>query len=184
MFHIPGVSVWAEDVEIHEAAVSLNDKYKKFLEERSTKDIYSSRNSQTFNMPTKDKEISAVPPVSKNTGVSASIWDIYDSYELDDNQEGTSKNGTHSVAVGDDDEIETKEAEESINLLEKADNDSKSNLLKSETFLHALKIVERAITQNDLHEQQALYRNNEKIANSIYFSILVFLFYRDRRQSK
>ncbi len=57
--------------------------HRRFVDERPSKDIYTHRYAQTFNWPQKDKEISVAPPPSKSTDAGqASVWDIFDTYDL------------------------------------------------------------------------------------------------------
>ena len=74
LLNIPSLCVSGEDVALHLAATEKNQRYRQFLDERLAKDIYATRAAQTFNMPVKDKEVSAVPPTTKEM---VCMWEIF-----------------------------------------------------------------------------------------------------------
>ena len=201
LLHMPGLCVWTEDTLIHQSVTEQNAQYKKLVEERGAKDIYSSSSTQTFNLPVKDKDVSANPAILKDVGVNASTWDIYDSYVLDNDLNQSSatavatqstNTGNHSVAIGGedilDDDVQSVASNEESSRSQAGQSSSgyarhsvevtqhdpaKRNdlLLRSGAFAQACKVIERAIRQNELQLEQILYRGNSFKASMFFLFI-------------
>jgi hypothetical protein len=173
---IAALSVATDDTAIHSAVTARNAAYKKLLDERPAKDIYSHRAAQTTNNALKEKEVMTAPAAVRSTGVLATTWDIHDSHELSaaqaaaeadansslqnaaqQRQAVTAQSGTHSISVGGDDPMDEEADGEGV---VSASVDGDAGTRRKQALLHGLDMLERAVQQNTLHEQHLLYRDH------------------------
>ncbi|XP_065904166.1 dynein axonemal intermediate chain 4-like [Dysidea avara] len=80
MLDIPGTWVAKESEEAAEVT-EKNAKYKELIKTRAGNDRFVPREMQTINNPPKNKDIQTIPVVTKEVGVLATTWDMYDTYE-------------------------------------------------------------------------------------------------------
>ena len=77
LLHIRSVMVMKDTTE--EALVKeRNERYDNFAAQHGkAQDMYMQRHTQTFNYAQKSKEVMAAPPATRDSGVTATTWDIY-----------------------------------------------------------------------------------------------------------
>lgn len=97
LLFIPAVRVWGEDEKLSQEVSKDNAHYREIIEKHKEKDKYMNRSAQTFNNTTRDKEVQAAPPATKDAACDATTWDIFDSYENEvqqtENTEGEQEDG-------------------------------------------------------------------------------------------
>eukprot|EP00743_Colponemidia_sp_Colp-15_P002272 GILK01002462.1.p1 GENE.GILK01002462.1~~GILK01002462.1.p1 ORF type:complete len:844 (-),score=167.91 GILK01002462.1:272-2803(-) len=82
MLHIAGLCI-AQDSASHPVVTEKNKRYEEFLAARVGSDSFVPRHAQTFNNAHKSKEVMAAPAPTRDMGVNATQWDIYDTFDAD-----------------------------------------------------------------------------------------------------
>lgn len=103
LLHIPSLRVWGEDELSKAETEGENALYHQVKEKHKERDKFSARSAQTFNPTTRDKDCQAAPPQTREMGVDATTWDIYDSYaarmmqqQLNNNNNSNNNNGNNN----------------------------------------------------------------------------------------
>jgi len=180
VLHIPGHQVWEDDEEAVEEVKAQNEAYEECLERHKEKDKFFERHAQTFNNTHRFKEIQAVPPTTCDTGAQITTWDIFDSYHKDDEDEQTADQGFATISVtaeegGSGDKGPGASAMGASNQASQSRADTGGGghkasilnvatpferILRTHSFKQRLDVVEQAIIQKNLHNEQLLFRNH------------------------
>lgn len=184
VLHIPGHQVWEEDEETVEEVTAQNEAYRNCLERHKEKDKFFERHAQTFNNTNRFKEIQALPPTMCDTGAQITTWDIFDSYNDDEEEENKDDQGFATVsvtaeggssgdkgpgasAVGASTQVGSESHVGSSSSGPGAQKAGVLNvatpferILRSPSFKNRLDVVEQAIIQKNLHNEQLLFRNH------------------------
>eukprot|EP00753_Platysulcus_tardus_P007346 PLAT15148.1.p1 GENE.PLAT15148.1~~PLAT15148.1.p1 ORF type:complete len:939 (-),score=504.02 PLAT15148.1:184-3000(-) len=86
LLHVAGRCV-AQDSKEHPLVTEQKREYEEMLEGRVGSDLYVARAAQTLNYAPKTKEVMVFPPATRDVGATATLWDIYDSYAVEDSGE-------------------------------------------------------------------------------------------------
>lgn len=123
---------------------TANEAYETLLSERGVKSNFSQRQAQTFNLPTKNRDVQVQPPSFTHTSSQSSRWDIFDSFNTLSEIEESKKMKKLS---------KRKKSPKSREAIAESDDTKK--------FSHALDIMEKAVIQNTMHKKHLLYRSSD-----------------------
>ncbi|XP_022089217.1 WD repeat-containing protein 78-like [Acanthaster planci] len=80
MLDLPAICLSAESDEAVKVK-ERNEKYKELCKSRDGNDRYAERGMQTFNEHPKNKDVQTMKITHNDTGITATTWDMYDTYE-------------------------------------------------------------------------------------------------------
>ncbi|XP_033637142.1 WD repeat-containing protein 78-like [Asterias rubens] len=80
MLDLPGICLSAESDEAAKVK-ERNEKYKELCKSRDGNDRYAERGMQTFNEQPKNKEVQSTKITHVDCGITATTWDMYDTFE-------------------------------------------------------------------------------------------------------
>lgn len=161
LFEMPCLAISNRDSsqEERDLVIAQNASYHEMLLKHSDTDLYTSTFTQTYNPPIKDQAVEAKPPETAVKGTQASNFDIYDAFKCEDPeafaQSQRSKLGARPPMV----DLTPKMVEEMEN---------------SKTFKRAMAVMENAVVQNFMAEQQLLYRMHATTDKEDRYPICVF----------
>lgn len=182
VLHIPSQQVWDEDEDAIDVVTARNEAYEACLERHKEKDKFINRSAQTFNLTHRQKNIQARPPETKETGAQVTTWDIYDAFNEEDElqDESDAQFATINVKAEEADKSgayggvdASQHASQSINGssvgggggVAKAGTLNVASpferVLRMPKFKKALEVLEQAIIQTNIHNQQLLYRSHK-----------------------
>jgi hypothetical protein len=93
LLHLPSLRVWGEEEKALQSATQRNDAYAEVVATHKEADRYVGRGAQTLSVTQRTREAQASPPTTRDCGVSATTWRIWDALRVDD-------------ADGDDDDVD------------------------------------------------------------------------------
>jgi WD40 repeat protein len=188
LLSITGVKIQSDTKE-HARITDKNKRYDDLVATISTSDLYVSHHAQTFNFPTKNKQVDASPPPMRDAAAYVSAWDIYDTFQNKIKGENMG-NRRSSLSVGGDKKESAAvksdlsryiDEEVSITLasagclLPMSETDAASTevkdgaqaiaqneikrILSDPGLLKNIKCAERLIQQNIYHKAHLLYRD-------------------------
>lgn len=182
--HIPGIQVQDDDDDLTDAITVKNKAYEDNVERHKEKDKFISRHAQTFNNTQRTKAIQVRPSETRSTGAQITTWDIYDSYQERDEQElnaakqsvdqfvtistkaqettassgGMSSSTIDGAGVGSESVVDGHEGKGGAGTLNMASPFER--ILRTPGFKERLDVIEQAVVQKIIHNQQLLFRNH------------------------
>ncbi|KAJ4938435.1 hypothetical protein JOQ06_003054 [Pogonophryne albipinna] len=149
----------SEDADDAEAMKEKNTQYAELCRNRMGNDKYVERSMQTFNGTTKKIQIQTDKIEMVDEGTMASIWDIYDSFFVQNETQKKEKADNIETAVN------TIKGSTVSSALELAMSENSSNteansqlILLSETFEKSVLVMERIVLTNVFQPRLAAYR--------------------------
>ena len=144
VLHIPCCSVYNSEHAKHKLlqVKEQNEQYEKLLAKHVDAALFSTTESQTYNLPLKHRGTQATPTTLNDQGTQATKWNIFD-------------------AMNDQDIA--KESTSPENELSLVENSSKLKIM--------LNLMECAVIQNFMAEKQMLYRMHTNDASSYQLSL-------------
>lgn len=180
LFSMPSVCV--SSVDPNAAVVtSMNEKYTKLKDDKSTSDLYLESYQQTDGFPSKSKDVQVSPAPTKEMDAQATPWDIYESSNTISEVETVIDSGGHRIPESG--EIQ-KEAEKEVEVVlaskgclldvnydrRNRDEDNKSDgkeilqirkkkeILNSEQLKKDLDVMDCIVQQNIIYNKLLEYR--------------------------
>ncbi|XP_073327947.1 dynein axonemal intermediate chain 4-like [Pagrus major] len=154
LIDIPARSFVTEDADDAKAIKEKNNQYAELCKNRIGNDNYLVQSAQTFNGEPKDKHTQSDKVVKEDKGMTATTWDIYDSFCDQNESPDTDKDDYTDSTVG------TSKGQEKSG--EKSRSSSSytpdPQLILSESLQHSLFVMERTIAGKIFQPKLAAYR--------------------------
>jgi len=173
LLEIPG-ACFSVDSTLAAEVTERNNRYTAMKKARASSDIYVERSAQTLPRMLKTKDVQAMPAATKEAGVRAAVWDIYDAYKIQEEPnspvDGMSNNqGTEdkSGLVGGDKDVGDGIESESVDGSDATTERTKTDLVESDALKESLRIIERLVQQNVFHQRHLAYRNYLTYADAV-----------------